>query len=64
MEKKYELKMSEHVVVITLLDRSFSTFVEALEDASTKKNSKKKIWMMQSVEKENEPLKIFIVFAF
>lgn len=65
MGNNYEVKISENVVVITLWDQSFSTFTTAIKDTLLQvKEVNKKIWMMQSVEKENEPLRIFIVFQF
>lgn len=60
---KYEVKYNESVAVITLHDRSFSVFCDALQELS-KFCVGRKIWMMQSVEKENNPFRIFIVFEF
>lgn len=60
---KFEIKTNDSVVVITLFDRSFTSFCLALNEVAFE-HKEKEIWMMQSVEKKDEPLRVFIVFKF
>jgi hypothetical protein len=64
MEQKYQIKSTEYVAVIELYDRAFSIFCEAIQEVSKRYDKEKKILMMQSVEKDNQPFKIVIVFEF
>lgn len=61
--KDIKIKEAEHVIVIDLPDKSFSVFADALK-LLPEKHKDKKILMVQSIEKENEPFRIVIVFHF
>lgn len=61
----YDLKLAEHVVIITLWENNLKTLHQALKVANESDWAKdKKILMMQTVEKENQPMRIVIVFEF
>ena len=66
MEKNSDIKIkeAEHVVIIDLPDKSFTTFSTALTYLDPKKYEQKKILLVQSVEKENEPFRVVVVFHF
>jgi hypothetical protein len=62
-EERFKIKDSDFVVIIELFDRSFSSFSDAIFNVCEKHKSKK-IFLMQSIEKEGEPFKVVIVFEF
>lgn len=63
VKKRFKIKSSEHVVVITLFDKSFGSFCDALKEVPAE-HKDKKILMMQSGQEDEQPMKIVIVFEF
>lgn len=63
IEDSYKITANESVVIVTFADRSLTTFSDALTRVRDT-HHEKEILMMQSVEKENEPFKVVIVFKF
>lgn len=60
-DDKYIFKIELPVIIITLLDNSFATYCDAIEELS-KKFPNKKIFFMQSINEKGDFLKILIVF--
>jgi hypothetical protein len=63
MNENYHVRSQGPVVVIELRSRSFNAFCEALKVVETVAE-KRRILLIQSVEKEGSPFQIVIVFEW